>query len=86
MVTVREEYFEGLADVVFIGEAEETWPKFLQDWENGTHLVRYEQSEKTDMTKVPCPRYDMIDAKQYVFGSLQISRGCPFQCEFAISS
>ncbi len=34
------------------------------------------------MTKVPCPRYDLIKANCYVFGSIQISRGCPFQCEF----
>ena len=29
LVTVQEDYFEGLADVIFIGEAEETWPQFL---------------------------------------------------------
>ena len=28
-VTVQEDYFGGLADVIFIGEAEETWPRFL---------------------------------------------------------
>lgn len=81
-VTVRENYFGELADVVFVGEAEETWPQFLADWQRGEHVARYEQTSKTDMTQVPCPRYDTIDARQYVFGSLQISRGCPFQCEF----
>lgn len=81
-VTVREDYFGELADVIFVGEAEDTWPKFLKEWASGEHERRYEQAQKTDMTKVPCPRYDLLDAKQYVFGSLQISRGCPFQCEF----
>src|SRR4029077_18171477 len=42
----------------------------------------YEQSEKTDMTKVPTPRFDMLKMRHYAFGSLQFSRGCPFQCEF----
>src|SRR5438132_10851194 len=28
-VTVQEDYFAALADVVFVGEAEETWPRFL---------------------------------------------------------
>ena len=28
-VTVQEDYFGELADVIFIGEAEETWPRFL---------------------------------------------------------
>src|ERR1019366_6822915 len=26
LVTVQEDYFEGLADVIFVGEAEQTWP------------------------------------------------------------
>ena len=81
-VTVKEDYFGDLADVIFVGEAEETWPRFLDEWQQGRHQPRYEQLEKTDMTRVPCPRYDQIDARHYMFGSLQISRGCPFQCEF----
>jgi radical SAM superfamily enzyme YgiQ (UPF0313 family) len=81
-VTVREEEFGDLADVIFVGEAEETWPQFLADWEAGRHGVRYEQAERTDMTKVPIPRHDLLDMTQYLFGSVQFSRGCPFQCEF----
>ena len=80
--TVREDYFGELVDVVFVGEAEVTWPQFLSDWISGTHVQRYEQAHKTDMTTVPTPRLDMLDTRQYAFGSLQISRGCPFQCEF----
>ena len=30
-----EDYFDALADVIFIGEAEETWPRFLAEWERG---------------------------------------------------
>ena len=26
--------------------------------------------------------YDLLKAKNYLFGSIQFSRGCPFQCEF----
>ena len=81
-VTVEEDYFEGLADVVFVGEAEQTWPQFLCDWAEGQHQCRYEQLEKTDMTKVPTPRFDLLKLNRYAFGSLQFSRGCPFQCEF----
>src|SRR3954452_5778463 len=81
-VTVQEDYFEGLADVIFIGEAEETWPRFLDEWKHGLHQYRYEQAEKTDMTQVPTPRFDLLKMRHYAFGSLQFSRGCPFQCEF----
>ena len=34
------------------------------------------------MTKVPTPRFDLLKMRHYAFGSLQFSRGCPFQCEF----
>ncbi len=81
-VTVAEDYFGELADVVFIGEAEETWPRFLDDWRGGNELARYEQAGKTNMATVPTPRFDLLKMNRYAFGSLQFSRGCPFQCEF----
>src|SRR2546421_483456 len=36
----------------------------------------------TDMPTVPTPRFDLLKMRHYAFGSLQFSRGCPFQCEF----
>jgi|SRR5271166_602785 len=81
-VSVQEDYFDGLADVIFVGEAETTWPQFLTEWTQHRHQRRYEQLERTDMTRVPVPRYDLLKAKSYLFGSIQFSRGCPFQCEF----
>jgi radical SAM superfamily enzyme YgiQ (UPF0313 family) len=82
-VSVDEAAFEGLCDVRFIGEAEETWPAFLTALALGQPIQdRYQQSEKTDMTKVPAPRYDLVDCDRYVLATLQFSRGCPFLCEF----
>jgi radical SAM superfamily enzyme YgiQ (UPF0313 family) len=81
-VSVQEDYFGDLADVIFVGEAEETWPRFLDDWEQGRQRPRYEQAAKTDMTRVPTPRFDLLKMHHYLFGSVQFSRGCPFQCEF----
>src|SRR5262245_1493362 len=81
-VSVQEDYFEGLTDVIFVGEAETTWPQFLEEWAQQRHQRRYEQLERTDMTRVPVPRYDLLKIKDYLFGSIQFSRGCPFQCEF----
>ncbi|AMV36189.1 B12-binding domain-containing radical SAM protein [Planctomyces sp. SH-PL62] len=81
-VSVVEGAFEGLVDVVFVGEAEETWPRFLEEWARGEHQPRYEQAEKTDMARVPMPRYDLVKFREYATGCVQTSRGCPFQCEF----
>ena len=81
-VTVKPEDLGPLADVVFIGEAEETWPRFLAEWAEGRHDTRYEQAEKSDMSAVPPPLLDLLPMRRYLYGSLQISRGCPFTCEF----
>jgi radical SAM superfamily enzyme YgiQ (UPF0313 family) len=82
MATVEPEVFEGLVDVIFVGEADITWPQFLKEWETGRYAPRYEQLEKTDMTSLPQPRLDLLKSQHYMFGSMQISRGCPFTCEF----
>ncbi len=82
MATVEEEAIEDLADVIFVGEADDTWPQFLRDWEQGRHQRRYQQQEKTDVTRLPLPRVELLKANRYMFGSMQISRGCPFTCEF----
>ncbi|MFM8443679.1 MAG: B12-binding domain-containing radical SAM protein [Methylococcus sp.] len=81
-ITVREDDLAGLADVVFVGEADQTWPLFLRDWALGSHQTRYEQTERTDMTTLPLPRNDLLKLDRYLQGSIQMSRGCPFLCEF----
>jgi radical SAM superfamily enzyme YgiQ (UPF0313 family) len=82
-VSVQEEYFEGLCDVIFVGEAETTWPQFLADFAAGRPTAkRYEQTQPTNMLDVPRPRFDLLKADRYASGALQYSRGCPFQCEF----
>ncbi|MDE3041140.1 MAG: DUF4070 domain-containing protein [Nitrospirota bacterium] len=81
-VTVQEDYFGDLADVIFVGEAEHTWPTFLKDWQIRTWKRRYEQPTKSDMTGVPTPRFDLLKMEKYLYASIQISRGCPFTCEF----
>ena len=82
MATVEPEELEGLADVIFVGEADTTWPRFLREWEEGSHGFRYVQTEKTDLTTLPLPQIDLLKSRHYMFGSMQISRGCPFTCEF----
>lgn len=83
LVTVSEGTFDGLCDVRFIGEAEDTWPAFLGALASGAPTeTRYEQAEKTDMTRVPVPRFDLLKRGAYGTAPVQFSRGCPFLCEF----
>ena len=83
LMSVQEEFFEGLCDVSFVGEAETTWPRFLDDFSHDLKTdKRYEQTTPTDMTLVPRPRFDKLKVSRYASAALQYSRGCPFQCEF----
>lgn len=82
-VSVSDAAFDDLADVRFVGEAEETWPAFLHALASGApYQARYQQAEKTDMTRVPVPRFDLLRRGRYASAPVQFSRGCPFQCEF----
>lgn len=81
-ITVQENDLDGLADVVFIGEADLTWPQFLKDWVKGGFQKRYEQAQRTDMKSLPPQRIDLLKINRYLQGSVQMSRGCPFLCEF----
>jgi len=81
--SVDEHYFDGLCDVLFSGEADETWPSFVEQFATGKPYDDfYKQSQPTDMTSLPTPRFDLLKVKSYATGSIQFSRGCPFQCEF----
>src|SRR5438132_13884505 len=51
-VTVQEEDLAGLADVIFIGEAEETWRRFLGNGSAGGYQTLYEQTERTAIASV----------------------------------
>jgi radical SAM superfamily enzyme YgiQ (UPF0313 family) len=83
LCSVDEKFFTDQCDTIFVGEADETWPQFLKDFSSGQPTeARYEQANKTDMTKIPTPRYDLLKVDRYASGALQFSRGCPFQCEF----
>ncbi|MCX6281816.1 MAG: radical SAM protein [Bacteroidetes bacterium] len=71
-------------DVVFHGEAEETWPVFLEDLKKGKWLPVYKHHSKPDMTRTPAPRWELMkeDLSSYTAALVQTTRGCPFDCSF----
>ncbi|MBX7174548.1 MAG: B12-binding domain-containing radical SAM protein [Pyrinomonadaceae bacterium] len=70
------------ADHIFIGEAENTLPEFLRDFELGIPQPIYRATEKPALTETPIPDFSLINFNYYSAMSVQYSRGCPFQCEF----
>jgi radical SAM superfamily enzyme YgiQ (UPF0313 family) len=83
-VSGSPERFRGSFDVLFLGEAEFTWPQFLREWSEGKHMPEYRQIERPDLSSSPVPRWDKVEqlGTAYVTAGVQTVRGCPFDCEF----
>jgi radical SAM superfamily enzyme YgiQ (UPF0313 family) len=70
-------------DHFVLNEAEITLAPFIRDIEDENKTERiYLTSEFADITKTPVPDYHLLSLKHYATMSLQITRGCPFACDF----
>ena len=69
-------------DVLFVDEAEYTWPRFLADFAGGSWRPEYRQVEKPSLHDSPLPRFDLLKIDRYRTMTMQFARGCPFNCEF----
>lgn len=72
----------GGADHYVLDEVEESFPRFLTDWEAGRAERIVRPQGKPAVTSTPRPRFDLLDLDAYSSMALQFSRGCPFDCEF----
>jgi len=73
-------------DSVFIGEAEHTWPLFLENFMDGNISDFYKSEKAVDMTSLPTPSYNLVKKENYKVIWMQIGRGCPHDCEFCVAS
>jgi radical SAM superfamily enzyme YgiQ (UPF0313 family) len=76
-----EEYFD-LADHVIAGEAEYLWPRFCADLERGAPQALYRETGNVRLEDSPTPRFDLLKLERYATATLQLSRGCPYRCDF----
>lgn len=67
-------------DVVVVGEAESVWAQVCEDAKAGA-LERVYRGEFVETAQLQPARHDLL-AKQYKFGSIQTTRGCPLSCTF----
>ncbi len=79
--TSQPEVYER-ADARVLGEGEITVPMWLDAWRRGEPLGLFETADRPDVTLSPTPRFDLINFRDYLHVGIQISRGCPFNCEF----
>ena len=73
------------ADVVFCGELEGRAPELVAAIERAAasrQVVDKDLTRLPDLAEVPVPRWDLLAIEHYASMSIQVSRGCPYQCEF----
>jgi radical SAM superfamily enzyme YgiQ (UPF0313 family) len=67
-----------------LGEAER--PEFVEALERMAgareRIIVDLREDAPDINASPLPRYDILPMKDYASMAVQISRGCPFKCEF----
>lgn len=70
------------ADSIFIGPAEESFPRFLMDFKKRKTEKIYISNSRT-LYGMPKIRRDLIKRDRYLVpNSIVISRGCPHHCDF----
>jgi radical SAM superfamily enzyme YgiQ (UPF0313 family) len=81
LFTTSHAAFPQIAHFV-LGEAEDVMGQLVTDMEAGSVRACYEAPGRPDITRVPAPRWDLIDPGHYATMAVQFSRGCPYDCEF----
>lgn len=69
------------ADCVVIGEAETIWGGIIEDFKKGKLKRFYSSQMHPPLDKSPKPKWNVLKDK-YIFGVIQASRGCPFDCNY----
>jgi radical SAM superfamily enzyme YgiQ (UPF0313 family) len=65
-----------------LNEAEITLPLFLADFAAGKPKRLYTSTEKADVAQSPIPDWSLVRMKDYASMAVQMTRGCPFNCDF----
>jgi len=69
-------------DHFVLNEAEITLPLFLNDLNAGQPQRLYKTSKYADISLTPVPDYHLLARRKYAYMNIQVSRGCPFSCDF----
>ena len=76
------EELRGAVDVLFVDEAEYTWPQFLRDYEAGAVAAGVPAGRKAEHARLAPAALRSAEARRYRTMTIQFARGCPFNCEF----
>ncbi len=79
--TILADEVQEYADTVIVGEAEEIFPRFIDDFVNNKAKPLYHSKSVVDISRSPLPRFDILK-KDYRNYPIQTTRGCPHNCNF----
>jgi radical SAM superfamily enzyme YgiQ (UPF0313 family) len=80
--TLRADEAANHCDHLVMGEAEETWPQFLQDFRQGRAKPCYRSARAPSLQGLPIPRRDLIRRRPFTKGAVFATRGCPYRCSY----
>ncbi|WP_228370425.1 B12-binding domain-containing radical SAM protein [Gottschalkia acidurici] len=80
--TLVPEEAKEYCDFLIIGEAEDTWPQFLEDFYLGNAKEVYRCLKAPTLKHLPIPRRDLIKKRYFTKGSVFATRGCPYHCSY----
>ena len=70
------------ADAVVVGEAEDTWPRLLEDAAAGRLERFYRSTHRASLDGQAGPRWDLIKGRHYGKSVTIATRGCPHRCDY----
>ncbi len=70
------------ADALVVGEAEETWPRLLDDVAHGRLAPRYQASGPPALLGLPHPRRVLMADRGLLAHTVIATRGCPHRCTY----
>ena len=73
-------------DCVIAGEAEGKWEQALADFEQNSLKQVYSSEIYVPYKTQPPPRWDLVNMNRIFQVAIQVSRGCPFNCDFCLVS
>jgi len=80
--TLRPEEAAQHCDHLMVGEAEDTWPQFLDEFHRGCARARYLCTRAPSLQGLPIPRRDLIRRRRFTKGAVFATRGCPYHCSY----
>jgi len=84
-ITLAPEDAASNADTIVIGYSEDTWPKLLNDFINGSLKRRYIQEPNISLANRPFPKRELLNSKHYLTTHVfEATRGCVHTCDFCV--